>query len=80
MKRRYLIAFWLVILALVAMTIAFIIGSYAVLGHSLGLAILTCVIGCFSFMVYGWELTKFIQKMLRLETYQKVDDLFIFVS
>lgn len=58
---RYLMALWLVIIALVAITVAFITGTYAVLGHSLGLAIPTCVIACSSFIVYALELTKHIR-------------------
>ncbi|KAH7844096.1 hypothetical protein Vadar_024234 [Vaccinium darrowii] len=79
-KRRYLIALWLVIIALVAMTIAFITGTYAMLGHSLGLVIATCVIACSSFIVYASELIKLIRKMLGLESYQKEDDPFVLVE
>ncbi|KAH7843297.1 hypothetical protein Vadar_014912 [Vaccinium darrowii] len=62
--RRYLIALWLVIIALFATMLAFVTSSYAVLGHPLCLAIPICVIACFSFMVYASELTKLIDARL----------------
>ncbi|KAI8561143.1 hypothetical protein RHMOL_Rhmol04G0314700 [Rhododendron molle] len=55
---RYEIAFWLIITAMVAMMLAFSTGAYVVLAHSLGLAIVTCVIACSSFIVYAFELKK----------------------
>ncbi|KAE9454997.1 hypothetical protein C3L33_13101, partial [Rhododendron williamsianum] len=55
---RYEIAFWLILTAMVAMMLAFSTGAYAVLAHSLGLAIATCVIACSSFIVYAFELKK----------------------
>ncbi|KAA8527707.1 hypothetical protein F0562_035424 [Nyssa sinensis] len=51
-SNRLASAMILVILAMVAMVIAFVTGSYAVLANSSGLAIAVCVIGCFSFPVY----------------------------
>ncbi|KAH7850652.1 hypothetical protein Vadar_000961 [Vaccinium darrowii] len=62
--RRYLIALWLVIIALFATMLAFVTGSYTVLGHSLRLAIPICVIACFSFMVYASKLIKLIDARL----------------
>ncbi|KAH7851645.1 hypothetical protein Vadar_014664 [Vaccinium darrowii] len=66
--RRYLMALWLVVAALFSMTLAFVTGTYSVLGHSLGLAIPTCVIACSSFMVYASEFTKLYRKF-RAEGY-----------
>ncbi|KAF7112966.1 hypothetical protein RHSIM_RhsimUnG0174300 [Rhododendron simsii] len=56
--RRYAIAFELTITAMLAMMLAFITGAYAVLAHSLGLAIVTCVIACPPFFVYAFDLKK----------------------
>ncbi|KAE9454964.1 hypothetical protein C3L33_13134, partial [Rhododendron williamsianum] len=55
---RYEIAFWLILTAMLAMMLAFSTGAYVVLAHSLGLAIVTCVIACSSFIVYAFELKK----------------------
>ncbi|KAI8561159.1 hypothetical protein RHMOL_Rhmol04G0315900 [Rhododendron molle] len=55
---RYMTAFWLIIIAMVAMSLAFTTEAYVVLARSLGLAITTCVIGCSSFIVYAFELDK----------------------
>ncbi|KAH7843026.1 hypothetical protein Vadar_011921 [Vaccinium darrowii] len=65
---RYLMAPWLVIIALFAMTIAFVTGTYAVLGHSLGLAIPTCVIACSSFVIYVAEFTNLIRRLIRINS------------
>ncbi|KAM7507403.1 hypothetical protein LguiA_017856 [Lonicera macranthoides] len=42
----YSVGGWFTLLALVVMMIAFITGTYAVLAHSSGLAIATCLLGC----------------------------------
>ncbi|KAI8561147.1 hypothetical protein RHMOL_Rhmol04G0315200 [Rhododendron molle] len=56
--RRHAIAFGLTITAMLAMMLAFITGAYAVLAHSLGLAIVICVIACPPFFVYAFDLKK----------------------
>ncbi|KAE9445044.1 hypothetical protein C3L33_23058, partial [Rhododendron williamsianum] len=56
--RRYAIAFGLTITAMLAMMLAFSTGAYAFLAHSLGLAIVTCVIACPPFFVYAFDLKK----------------------
>ncbi|KAM7461956.1 hypothetical protein LguiA_030077 [Lonicera macranthoides] len=48
----YLVGGWLVLLALLAIMIAFITGTYAVLSHTSALAIVTCLIGCTFFPIY----------------------------
>ncbi|KAF5933666.1 hypothetical protein HYC85_029837 [Camellia sinensis] len=47
--RHYASAYYLIVIAVGAMVLAFITGMYVVLAHSLGLAIALCVIGCLSF-------------------------------
>ncbi|XAR57344.1 hypothetical protein NMG60_11025456 [Bertholletia excelsa] len=54
-ERRQRAVFYLAILAVIAMTIAFITGGSAVLAHSPSLAISMCVIGCFPFFMYAWD-------------------------
>ncbi|BFG30830.1 hypothetical protein CerSpe_171040 [Prunus speciosa] len=45
------VVLYITMLALVAMVVAFITGTYVVLGHSPGLAIASCVLGCFFFLI-----------------------------
>ncbi|KAG5554523.1 hypothetical protein RHGRI_012166 [Rhododendron griersonianum] len=59
---RYTTAFWLIIIAMVAMILAFIAGTYTVLAHSSGLVIVTSVIACSSFIVYAFELTRLLDR------------------
>ncbi|KAK0606701.1 hypothetical protein LWI29_003040 [Acer saccharum] len=55
--KKYLTLFiitpWFVVIAMAAMVIAFVTGTYAVLSPSLGLAIVTCLIGLTVFLVLG---------------------------
>ncbi|KAH7844361.1 hypothetical protein Vadar_027171 [Vaccinium darrowii] len=51
---RYSIAFWLIHIAMVAMMVAFITGTYSTLSHSLGVPIV--VLGCIAFLIYFEEL------------------------
>ncbi|KAM3345254.1 hypothetical protein P3S68_024963 [Capsicum galapagoense] len=37
-----------------AVVIAFVIGMYATLAHSVGLSVTVCSIGCISFIMYVW--------------------------
>lgn len=52
------IAAILQLLAMSAVVIAFIIGLYATLAHSLGLAITVCAIGCVSFLLYVVDIVR----------------------
>ncbi|KAL7204902.1 hypothetical protein ACSBR2_017921 [Camellia fascicularis] len=56
LDKRYRVALFLVLVAIAAMIVAFITGSYAVLAQSLGLAIFVCVVGCISLVIYFYEL------------------------
>ncbi|XP_028078187.1 ankyrin repeat-containing protein ITN1-like isoform X2 [Camellia sinensis] len=58
LEKRYMVASSLVVVAVAALIVAFITGSYAVLAHSLALAIFVCVVGCISFFIYFFELKK----------------------
>ncbi|KAI7981766.1 Ankyrin repeat-containing protein [Camellia lanceoleosa] len=58
--KRYLMALLLILIAVAAMIVAFITGSFAMLAHSLGLVISVCLISCISFLIYFIELKKFI--------------------
>ncbi|TXG72187.1 hypothetical protein EZV62_000766 [Acer yangbiense] len=55
--KKYLTLFiitpWFVVISMAAMVIAFVTGTYAVLSPSLGLAIVTCLIGLTVFLVLG---------------------------
>ncbi|KAK2647171.1 hypothetical protein Ddye_022366 [Dipteronia dyeriana] len=55
--KKYLTLFimtpWFVVIAMAAMAIAFVTGTYAVLSPSLGLAIVTCLIGLTVFLLLG---------------------------
>ncbi|KAI8004750.1 Ankyrin repeat-containing protein NPR4 [Camellia lanceoleosa] len=57
-KHRHLIAFWLILVAMGAMVVAFITGTFTVLSHSLGIAITACIVGSFSFFILIPELFK----------------------
>ncbi|XP_018825084.1 ankyrin repeat-containing protein At5g02620-like [Juglans regia] len=48
------LAYGFILMAMGAMVLAFITGAYAVLAHSLDLAITTCVIGSFSFLIISF--------------------------
>ncbi|XP_055811465.1 protein ACCELERATED CELL DEATH 6-like [Solanum dulcamara] len=50
--RLYKIASYLQFVAMSAVVIAFVTGTYATLAHSVGLAGTVCVIGCSSFLMY----------------------------
>ncbi|CAL5340461.1 unnamed protein product [Camellia sinensis] len=54
-------AAYLIIYATVAMVLAFMTGTYAVLTHSSGLAISVCVIGCLS--LFFFLITRIIKKV-----------------
>ncbi|KAL7177785.1 hypothetical protein ACSBR2_031031 [Camellia fascicularis] len=56
--KHYASAYYLIVIVVGAMVLAFITGMYAVLAHSLGLAIALCVIGCLSFPVNYFLLRK----------------------
>ncbi|KAF5460185.1 hypothetical protein F2P56_020071 [Juglans regia] len=49
-----MLAKWFILMAMGAMVLAFITGAYAVLAHSLDLAITTCVIGSFFFLILSF--------------------------
>ncbi|KAI8027722.1 Ankyrin repeat-containing protein ITN1 [Camellia lanceoleosa] len=55
---RVIWAFCLTILAMGAMVLAFVTGTYATLGNPSGLAIATCVVGCCFFLVNFFVLRK----------------------
>ncbi|KAI7981788.1 hypothetical protein LOK49_Contig14G00020 [Camellia lanceoleosa] len=57
-EHRHLIAFWLILVAIGAMVVAFITGTYTVLSHSLGIAIIACIVGSFSFFILIPEVFK----------------------
>ncbi|KAM7466006.1 hypothetical protein LguiB_013568 [Lonicera macranthoides] len=52
LNKIYLVGGGLIPLALVAIMIAFVTGTYAVLSHSSALAIVTCLVGCTFFPIY----------------------------
>ncbi|XP_028081230.1 protein ACCELERATED CELL DEATH 6-like [Camellia sinensis] len=66
MVSRYLTALFLLLIAVAALIVAFITGSYAVLSHSLGLAISVCLIGCISFLIYLIELQRWFSYLKKL--------------
>ncbi|WCJ23932.1 Ankyrin repeat family protein [Euphorbia peplus] len=53
-------AFWCVVLAMGAMVFAFVTGTYAVLSHSQGLAIATCIIGLTFFVHVSYVIIRLI--------------------
>ncbi|KAM2099481.1 hypothetical protein FF1_026779 [Malus domestica] len=56
----------LTMLALIAMVIAFVAGTYAVLGgHSPGLALKACVLGCFFFYFFAHSILSLESKILK---------------
>lgn len=62
------IAGLMILIAIIAMVLAFITGLYSVLAHSSVLAISVCLIGCFSFLIYYLELkTKFTAHLRRYQ-------------
>ncbi|THF95065.1 hypothetical protein TEA_029666 [Camellia sinensis var. sinensis] len=66
-EHRHLIAFWLILVAMGAMVVAFITGTFAVLSHSLGIAITACIVGSFSFFIL-------IPEVFKLYNYQYITD------
>ncbi|PHU18417.1 hypothetical protein BC332_14112 [Capsicum chinense] len=46
------------LVAMSAVVIAFVTGTYATLAHSLGLAVTFCAIGCISFIMYVWAVLR----------------------
>ncbi|KAA8527703.1 hypothetical protein F0562_035428 [Nyssa sinensis] len=56
----------LIIIAMVAMVIAFITGIYAVVANFSGLAIATCVIGCSSFLLFYFLLKRRLNDVLSI--------------
>ncbi|KAI7981774.1 Protein ACCELERATED CELL DEATH 6 [Camellia lanceoleosa] len=67
-EHRHLMAFWLILIAMGTMVLAFITGTYSVLSHSLGIAIATCVVGTFSFFIL-------IPEVIKLYNYKYIIDL-----
>lgn len=55
---RYERGFYLVLIAIIAMTVGFISGTYAMLVHSWGLAIATSIIASITFFIYFLELRR----------------------
>ncbi|KAJ8557114.1 hypothetical protein K7X08_002739 [Anisodus acutangulus] len=55
-RRLYMIATGLQLLALAAVVLAFVTGIYATLVHAIGLAITVSSIGCISFLIYFYML------------------------
>ncbi|WMV39580.1 hypothetical protein MTR67_032965 [Solanum verrucosum] len=53
--KNYCLARVLELLAMGAVVIAFVTGTYATLANSLALAVTVCVIGCYFFGIYGWN-------------------------
>lgn len=51
---RHVTAKWLILIAMVAMMVAFITGTYSTLSHSLGVPV--AVLGCIAFLIYYEEL------------------------
>ncbi|XP_065863159.1 ankyrin repeat-containing protein NPR4-like isoform X1 [Euphorbia lathyris] len=58
-------SFWFVVLAMGAMVFAFVTGTYAVLAHSLGLAIATCVIGLTFFVHVSYTTVRLILDFIK---------------
>ncbi|KAH7843109.1 hypothetical protein Vadar_012712 [Vaccinium darrowii] len=54
--KHYEKGFYLVLIAIITMTVSFISGTYAMLVHSLGLAIATSIIASTTFLIYFVEL------------------------
>lgn len=54
----------LILVAMFAMMVAFISATFAVLAHSIALALSTCIIACIPFIAYILELKKFISRAL----------------
>ncbi|KAI8567208.1 hypothetical protein RHMOL_Rhmol02G0102900 [Rhododendron molle] len=59
-SRRYVGAWDLIIVSMFFLMIAFIAATFAVLAHSIALAVSTCIIACIPFIAYILELGKFI--------------------
>ncbi|KAH7859176.1 hypothetical protein Vadar_032548 [Vaccinium darrowii] len=57
--QRYMNGFFLVLISIVAMTVGFLSGTYAILVHSLGLAGATTIIASISFLIIFHELRRF---------------------
>lgn len=53
-RRLYVIATLLQLVAMSAVVISFVTGMYSTLADSIGLAVTVCVIGCISLFVYLW--------------------------
>ncbi|CAL5416341.1 unnamed protein product [Camellia sinensis] len=66
-EHRHLIAFWLILVAMAAMVVAFITGTFTVLSHSLGIAITACIVGSFSFFIL-------IPEVFKLYKYEYITD------
>ncbi|KAI8002403.1 hypothetical protein LOK49_LG08G02824 [Camellia lanceoleosa] len=66
-EHRHLIAFWLILVAMGAMVVAFITGTFTVLSHSLGIAITACIVGSFSFFIL-------IPEVFKLYNYEYITD------
>ncbi|KAI8003057.1 Protein ACCELERATED CELL DEATH 6 [Camellia lanceoleosa] len=66
-EHRHLIAFWLILVAMGAMVVAFITGTFTMLSHSLGIAITACIVGSFSFFIL-------IPEVFKLYIYQYITD------
>ncbi|KAL7180890.1 hypothetical protein ACSBR1_039866 [Camellia fascicularis] len=66
-ERRHLIAFWLILVAMGAMVVAFITGTFTMLSHSLGIATTVCIVGSFSFFI-------FIPEVFKLYDYEYITD------
>ncbi|KAI7993432.1 Protein ACCELERATED CELL DEATH 6 [Camellia lanceoleosa] len=66
-EHRHLIAFWLILVAMGAMVVAFITGTFTMLSHSLGVAITVCIVGSFSFFI-------FIPEVFKLYDYEYITD------
>ncbi|KAI3948272.1 hypothetical protein MKW92_035260 [Papaver armeniacum] len=49
------------LLAILAMMVAFVTGSYTVMGHLPGLAIPVCILGCFFFVLFFFVIYKIIK-------------------
>ncbi|KAL7177447.1 hypothetical protein ACSBR2_030748 [Camellia fascicularis] len=55
---RHLIALWLILVAMGAMVVAFITGTFTTLSHSLGIAITASIVGSFTFFSFTPEVFK----------------------
>ncbi|KAH7858881.1 hypothetical protein Vadar_028985 [Vaccinium darrowii] len=65
---HYMRAFTLILVGIIAMTVGFLSGTYAMLVHSLGLAIATSSIAGISFLIYFYEIIGFVRYH-----YKKID-------